>query len=249
LAQIECEDLVGQLARRSLLAREGDDLRLHQLVRDFCRDALGEQLPAVQEAVVATALAYVARYREETPEHHDRLEAELGNLLGAVDHAAKNQAWVEALALADPLVYAGVLRVRGYWAQLVSVGRRGIEAARQLADESALARLTHNTAGTLRERGELEEARRLYGESLEAFRKLGDQGGIARSLHNLGAIAQAQGDYAEARQLYGESLEIFTRLGSPYAQLARKHLAEVEKELKKPGIWQRLRSAFKRRRT
>jgi tetratricopeptide (TPR) repeat protein len=236
----ECEDHLGGLVMRSLAQREGDRFTLHRLVRDFGRDApggdpsagsplppfgdlaelalnavKGQALEAAQDRVLRAAQAYVARYDQKTPEHHDRLEAELGNLLGAVRHAADRQAWTVVLALTDMLCLpvSGVLGVRGYWAELVEVGRLGIAAAERSRDRGALARLAHNTAVTLQNQGDYAEARRLYGQSLETFQKLGNQAGIASSLHQLGRIAQDQGDSAEARRLYGQSLETFQKLG------------------------------------
>jgi len=66
-----------------LVERQGDRLSLHELVRDFGRDILGENLQAIRDQVLEAALTYANRYAEAAPEHPDKLEAELDNLLTA----------------------------------------------------------------------------------------------------------------------------------------------------------------------
>jgi hypothetical protein len=49
------------------------------------------------------------------------------------------------------------------------------------------------------------------------------------TLGQLGRLAENAGDKEEAARLYRESLGILERLGSPYAKLARRSLARVER--------------------
>jgi tetratricopeptide (TPR) repeat protein len=214
-SQAECEDHIGRLVARSLAEREDDRATLHRLVRDFGRDVLGTDLQTAHVQILAAVRAYASRHAQATPEEYDELQGELGNLLGAVTYAAECQDWATVLALADVIGMPadGILGVRGYWMELIGVGRLAIQAAEASHDEYALAKWTHNTGVTLQAQGDYDQARSLYQHSLKIAAKLGNQAGIASSLHQLGGIAQAQGDYDQAQSLYQQSLEIKEKLG------------------------------------
>lgn len=213
MSQTECEDHLGRLVARSLVEREGDRIALHQLVRDFGRDILDTDLPTIRNQVLEAMQAYATRYSNNTPEEHDKLEAELGNLVNALRYAAYRKAWRIVTGLVDPLTYGGVLNSRGYWSDLVAVGQLGILAVEESGDERALAALTHNVAVTLGKQGNYDEAHRLLLQSLEISEQLGNRRGMAVCLLNLGVVAQDQGNHSEARRHLLESLEIYEKLG------------------------------------
>jgi len=213
--EIDCEDQVDRLVARSLVERRGEQLGLQGLVRDFGRDILGERLAAVQDQALEAASWYAAQYGQPKEEHFDKLEAELGNLLGALRHAEERQQWETALALAEVLgsKMTKVLGVRGYWTESVAVREAAIRAAERLDDPARAARFRHNAASLRQMRGDLEEASRLYRQNVQVFQALGNQGGVAASLHNLGAMALNQGNTDEARELFERSLAIKNDLG------------------------------------
>ncbi|HEX8096633.1 MAG TPA: tetratricopeptide repeat protein, partial [Pyrinomonadaceae bacterium] len=173
---------------------------------------------------------YAEAHTEPTREAYDARQAELDNLLRAVDVAAATEDWpclhrlVNALAVPPD----GMLILCGYWNQTLRLEELELTAARASRWEEVIAVWAHDAATMYQRRGELTEVRRLYEESLEIRQKLGDQRGIANSLHQLGLLAEAEGDKAEAARLLREALDIFERLKAPYAEIARRNLARVE---------------------
>lgn len=215
LSEMECEDIVGTLMSRSLVEHRGDQLGLQLLIRDFGRGILGDELPSIQDKVVNAASWYVAQYSKKMPEHFDRLESELGNLLGAIQHAQERQMWETVLAIAEVLGgrMENMLGVRGYWTEALAVREMQIQAAEKLNRPGDAARFRHNVATLRHMRGDLKEASRLYEENVKAFAALDNQEGVAVSLHNLGSIALDQSDTKEARRLLDQSLELKKMLG------------------------------------
>lgn len=197
----ECEDHIGQLVERSLVERSGERLALQRLVRDFGRDALGEQLSVIQDKLIAATCTYLSRYTNQSPAHHTALELEVGNLLGAVRYAVLRKDWTSTVVLTKTLGLptSGMLSVRGYWTELVEICRLGIQAATMAGDTRASVRFKHNLATSLTSRGEYAEARRLYEEDIAASTTEDDQQALAATWHNLGALARMEGDYATAR--------------------------------------------------
>ncbi len=210
VAEADCEDAVGRLVAQSLVERDGPRVGLALLVADFGRDALGDGLTAAQDRIAEVMSAFAARHGGATPGDYNRLEAELGNLLGALRHAARRGLWATALRLANPLSLptSGVLAVRGYWDDLVAAGHVGMKAAEKSGDEQGLAWLEIRTAIALQRRGKYRPARVLYERARDRSAKLRDQANVARALHNLGMLAHNRGEYAEALRFYQDSLNI-----------------------------------------
>jgi len=210
----------------------GERLSIVGLTRRLTQAHLQDDARArgLRERFVAHFLAYAESHAQPTPEDYTALEAELENLLAAMDYAYAAGDWRSVMGLMDALQFdgvAGLLPIRGYWDDSLKRGQQAVEAARRMQDERAIGQFSHNLAIMHQNRGDYEQARRLYQESLGIKRKLGDQAGIASSLHQLGLLAQAQGDYAQARRLYQESLETFEKLG---------YQADIAKSLHQLGL-------------
>ncbi|HZH92384.1 MAG TPA: tetratricopeptide repeat protein [Pyrinomonadaceae bacterium] len=105
-----------------------------------------------------------------------------------------------------------------------------MEISKKLGNQSGIAGALHQLGRLAQDQGELDEARRLYDESLEIAKKLGDQSAIASTLGQLGLLAAQESDRAEATRLLREALSIFERLKSPYAEIARESLRQLEDE-------------------
>lgn len=225
LSELDCEDYVGRLVAQSLVERRGEQVGLQLLIRDFGRDVLGGELPAVQDEVVNAVNWYVAQNREERPEHFDKLESELGNLLGAIRHAEDRQMWETQLDLVEILggEMTKMLGVRGYWTEILAVRETGIRAAEKLDRPREAARLRHNAARVRQMRGDLTEAAQLYQQNVKDFQTLGYQEGVAVSLHNLGALALDQGNIEEARGFYEQSLKLKEELGARQTSATTLH--------------------------
>ncbi|HEV3470657.1 MAG TPA: tetratricopeptide repeat protein [Pyrinomonadaceae bacterium] len=106
-----------------------------------------------------------------------------------------------------------------------------MEINKKLGNQSGIAYTLHQLGRLAQAIGELDEARRLYGESMEINKRLGDQGGMALLLGQLGRLAEKEGDVKAAAKSYREALDIFERLKSPYAELVRRYLQELESRL------------------
>ncbi len=122
----------------------------------------------------------------------------------------------------------GILSIRGYWEEALRTNTRALDAARQLNDQTAVARFAHNTAMMYQQRGELTEAKRLYEESLTIAKQLGDQEGMASTLHALGILAEKEGNKIQAVQSLQSALEIYEKLHHPNKESAQRALAWVE---------------------
>lgn len=116
------EETTGLLVRRSLLERDGDRLRLHDLAADYCRAALGE--PALTGLRLAHAAYFSAVAREAQRlylqgNHHvlrglalfDRERTQIESAFAFLDADPADPARAAALiALVDGVVYASNLR-------------------------------------------------------------------------------------------------------------------------------------------
>jgi tetratricopeptide (TPR) repeat protein len=213
LAEEECEDHLGRLVARSLAERQDDRFSLGQLVRDFGREVIEDEVEEVSAQIEEAALTYAQRYAERTPGAFDRLEAELENLLGVAERAGAEEDWNTVVALAQGL--EDMLDLRGYWAERVALNEMGLQGARDTGDEISQAWLAHNLALAVQSQGNLEQALELYQESLELNRKQDHPEGVANTLHNMGIIAQDQGELERARELYEQGLEIHQELDNP----------------------------------
>ncbi len=247
-----CEDILGQLVARSLVERSDDRFRLQKLVRDFGHSMLGEQLPVVRKKIFEKIYAYLLRYNQNKDEHLDKLEAELGNLLGAMQYAMESQGYANAVALASDLgkPVSGVLGVRGYWAELLQVGKSGMQAAQEIRDDKGLARLAHFVAIIDHKQGAFEEARRMYMQSKQIYEQQNNLSDLAAVTHNLGMLAKARGDYDEAQNLLQECLtsweKIRTSLDEQDLKSIRSHQLSVSRTLYELGDLAFLKAEFNR---
>jgi tetratricopeptide (TPR) repeat protein len=197
-------------------AAAGKRLALEGLTRQLALARLQQDAHAedYRRRFVAHFLRHAEAHEQKTPEDFDALEAELDNLLAAMDEAEGLRDWQSIIGFAWVLAKSvdGVLDVRGYWDEAIRCGEQGARAAEAAGDEYAAVGLAGNAASVRVERGEYEAARQTYERALAVMRRRGDEGDVAVALHQLGRIAQEQGEYAEAWRLYNESLEIKKKL-------------------------------------
>ncbi len=219
LPLLECEDRIGELVTRSLVERAGERLHLHQLVRDFGREALGTTLSSAQAYVWEAVFDYVRRYDQDLPEHHDKLEDELGNIVGTVRHVTSllPEDGLIALSMLGPLTHdASVLQRRDYSTLRVDLARLGLRAAERLGThQELLADMVYLTASALADQGSRDEAVRMFQQSLGLSNKLGQQDRVASVRLKLGNLALAAGKLDHAHQHYSASLDISIQLRDP----------------------------------
>jgi tetratricopeptide (TPR) repeat protein len=140
-----------------------------------------------------------------------------------------NQTVGNQSGIADTLGQLGLLaQDQGDLNEARSLCQQSLNIYREIGNQSGIADSLHSLASIAQDHGDLDEARSLYQQSLDIKRKIGDQDGIANSLHQLGRLTEDEGDKFEATRMFREALTIFERLRSPYAELVRKDLEQVE---------------------
>jgi tetratricopeptide (TPR) repeat protein len=210
-----CAPTLRQLERMSLVEVERDGYyTLHPLLRSFVRQYRHKRKPNAntEGRMLKAACLYAVRYGSSAAEGYDKLEAELGNLLGAVRYAYGREDWSSVVKLALSLL--SVLRERNYWAEILNIGRLGVKAAEMSDDAESCARLLREMAATLKSQGEYADARRMLLKCVELGHRLENPEQKADILHQLGQLAQGENDYPQAEQLYRQSLDIYTKSGS-----------------------------------
>jgi tetratricopeptide (TPR) repeat protein len=216
-------DALRALARRSLARYVGPErysaayYAVHDLSQAFARAPLtGESRGEAVTACVAYARHHA--HRPDTPAgvaHHNALEADLPNLLGAAAYAADNElhAAVNQLGWDLGSGNSNFLDVRGRAAESMVLLRSAAEAARALGlprDEAAHLNhlgLAHADLGRYR------EAIPLYERALEIDREIGDRRGEGNALGNLGNAYVDLGEYTRAIAYYEQQLKIVREIG------------------------------------
>jgi tetratricopeptide (TPR) repeat protein len=211
----ECEDIGGQLVLRSLAERRDNRFYMQHLVRDFGRSVPEVSALAIQGKVLQVLSSYVERYRENDPHHFDLLELEISNLLGAIRWAIANDKNEEAVKLVKIIArpVSGLLGVRGYWSELVDVGKLGLQAAEKCNDLRAVAQIAQYIAIVHQRQDSYREAQAYYQRSLKIYQDIKDDINVAVAKHNLGILSLEMCHYPEAQQLFDESQKLYRGAG------------------------------------
>jgi len=194
---------------------------MHPLLRDYAITLLeraGEGL-ATRAAHTARYLAYAEAHNKPTRADYDALEAELPNILVAMDRAYQEKQWVQVRRFMWALSVTstgsqGYLWVRGYWGELRARLEQAIRASKAEGNKRAAAAFAGNLAALLYQTGDLEAGRKEYQRVLTIFEELGDRQSAAVVYYQLGRLAQDTGDYAEAQRLYQQNMDIDEELGN-----------------------------------
>jgi predicted ATPase len=158
------------------------------------------------------------------------------NMGGRVDDTWR---WiVAALSLGEPnvpsrrvlaLAWAGRIGIAHDSERAITFGAEGVERARLLDDDTALAVATmlHATAlSDLFHRTETSAA--LFEESHRAFERVGDGWSLARAAFVRGAIALMKGNFDAALREFGDATAGFRNLGNAWARSnALRYVAEI----------------------
>ena len=187
------------------LSEEGNlkTLAVHNLVRDFCREKIGNETWRLH---LQDAAAF---YTNQTKllEQDEKSPAAVWSEMEAFELLMEAEEFERAANLllnADPL-----LARWGLGRYLESQYRRVLDKV----DRDLMARMTHNLGILLQDRGEYGAALKHYEQSLKIKEELGNRAGVAKSLHQIGRIHELRGDYGTALQHYNQSLKIEEELG------------------------------------
>ncbi|NLZ04337.1 MAG: tetratricopeptide repeat protein [Phycisphaerae bacterium] len=239
---------IGELVAWGLLTPQEQDgqpsgVAVHSLVRDFCRDKLGEK--AWRPCLCDAAAFYTNQTKllsddEKSPEAvWTEIEAfELLVEAGQYKQAASVLIVAQALLtrwgfgrLLESLYgrvlknlsgefeavcrgnVAILLQLRCEYEAAIAQHQRVGEAFRSLGDMRNVAASLHEIGTIHQRRGDYEQALRFYEQSREIIEELGDRAGVSTSLHQIGTIHQAWGDYEQALRFYEQSRKIAEELG------------------------------------
>jgi ABC-type multidrug transport system ATPase subunit/predicted negative regulator of RcsB-dependent stress response len=214
-------DLLAHLVDKSLVvavAKNGEArYRLLETVRQYATERLAEsgELAEARERHENFFLALAERGEPELrrPQQGvwlERLEAEYGNLLAALEWSVTSEEVQPGLRLAGAL--GRFWLIRGFFGE----GRRWLEELlkRSGGASAALRAMALSAAGDLAaKQGDYAAAHSLLEEGLAMQRALGDKPGIAASLNRLGVVAAERGEYEQAAALLRESLALFRECG------------------------------------
>ena len=148
----------------------------------------------------------------EALEHRRDEGAFLGNLGGAYHRLGQVQA--------DKNHPSAI----GYYEQALAI-------AREIGDRRGEGNRLGSLGLAYADLGQVEEAIEYYEQALAIAREIGNRLSEGIHLHNLGDLYKDQGDTSRARQYLREALAIFEEVKSPYAEISRGVLAEVEEEV------------------
>jgi len=194
---------------------EGDEvggLAVHSLVRDFCRDKVGDetwQRNLCDAAAYYTNQTKLQRQDQKTPAAV-WMEIEAFKLLC---EAEQYEQAASVLIAADPL-----LDRWGFGRLLETLYERIMSQVEGKTQSNVI----HNLAVLLQSRGDYDKALHYYEQSLKTKEELGDRAGISSSLHQIGMVHQQRGDYDKALHYYEKSLQTKEALGDR-AGMAKSH--------------------------
>ncbi len=245
----EARDRLDDLLDMHLIEEpEAEVFRLHDLLREYAA-ALAAELPAEDRRVALVRLldfqlhAFVAAndgpqrnvvaldVRLGPPLRPDlvavlgdpaaHMERERSNLAAFVDAAAAAglTEWVWLL----PRAAWRYLYTRGYVVESDVLLRRGIAAARQLGDESAVAVCANYLASCAQRLDRRDEARSLLELAVRTARALNDNERTARPMGNLAVIYESEGRFAEMIATSEEALRIGSWLRDDRMNSALRH--------------------------
>lgn len=227
---------------------EPEVYRLHDLLREYAA-VLAADLPAADRRDAVVRLldfhlhAFVAA--NDGPQHQTvmtdvnlgppgrpdlaagvadaaaHMERERPNLVAFLDAAAAAglTEWVWRLSRAA----WRYLYTRGYVPEIDLLLRRGIEAARQLGDELAVAICANYLASCAQRLDRRDEARSLLEFAIRIGRAQQDYARTARAMGNLATIHESEGRFVEMIEMSEEALRIGSRLRDDRQNTALRH--------------------------
>ncbi len=108
---------------------------------------------------------------------------------------------------------------------------QSLKLKRVLGDKNGIAGTLYQLGMIHQQQGEYVKARELYEQSLKIAGELGNKSGVGITLGQMGRLAEAEKDDRTALRNYLIALSIFEQLKSPYRDLARSYLAQMQKRL------------------
>jgi predicted ATPase len=204
-------DGLSSLVEKSLLRRTGDRYTMLEVVREFARERLADDIRLRHVAWTAD-LAEAARPHLRTGSQDvwfERLFAEEANLRAALACAIE----LEAVDLGLRLVTA----LETFWHRMERSPEGVVWGERVLAlpggDPLLRARAQGGTGHMAVDADDYDLAERLLAEAVPLLRERGDMLGLATALRGLGDLHWRSGERDGARASFSEAAELFEQLG------------------------------------
>ncbi|MDY6878126.1 MAG: tetratricopeptide repeat protein [Chloroflexota bacterium] len=195
-----------------VVEREDGRHRMAEPVRDFGRARLvdlGLERAELRARHAAHYLAYAKDHRGD----YDTQERELPDIFAGFDFVAAKPTRDDEMVAAYNWAVQDVLKVRGYWDEVLRWLSETSHACEELGDRAGLAPTYNNIGAIYDARGEYETALEWYERSLALKEELGDRAGLATTYNNIGLIHKARGEYETALEWYERSLALCEELG------------------------------------
>ena len=139
-------------------------------------------------------------------------ELEWRNILQAAQYAGRHE-WKRQCADLTH-VLAGFIEIKGYWDDAIAAQTVALQACRELADPTRIARASLELSVVSQQAGRHEAALALAEEAAAIYQSLADQRGLAEALDQIGLANQrsarsreALAYFHEARTLYGKAAD------------------------------------------
>jgi tetratricopeptide (TPR) repeat protein/CHAT domain-containing protein len=189
------------------------ELSVHSLIRDFCRD---QQQGENWRAHLRDTAGFYTNLTK-LPRGYDKTEAMVWDEMEAFEILMEAEDFADAAGLLEGVT--PILIRWGYGRYLESQYRRLLDKL----DQWGVAIISHNLGVLLETRGDYDAALRQYQLSLKIDEELDDRAGVARSLNHMGNLHYRRGDYDAALEEYHLSLGIFEKLGDQAALTSLLH--------------------------
>jgi tetratricopeptide (TPR) repeat protein len=205
-----------ELVRWQLARREGERYVMLPTVREYAALILREEgadLGLDEAELRARHAAHYLAYAQAHRGDYDALERELPDIFAGFDFVAAEPTRDDEMVAAYNWAVQDVLKVRGYWDEVLRWLSETSHACEALGDRAGLA-TTYNNIGLIHKaRGEYEAALEWYMKDLAISEELGDRAGLAATYNNIGEVHRARGEYEAALEWYERSVALGEALG------------------------------------
>jgi tetratricopeptide (TPR) repeat protein len=182
-----------------------DRYTLHQTISDFAR-LQGADAQASQRYI-----AYFAKFVTEKADDYQTLDAELDNLLAALEMSEDCAQFGDFLQICHGLHL--FLMNRGFYQLDEKQLQRAVSHARQLGDTAALAFLLSRLGLVKSRLGKYAEAQEILNEGMSLAQQLNDEAIEAECLQNLANLSYYAGEYQKAEEGLNQALRLFRKIG------------------------------------
>jgi DNA-binding SARP family transcriptional activator/tetratricopeptide (TPR) repeat protein len=141
------------------------------------------------------------------------LDAELANLVAAIEQAAATAGAPASLILQLPHTLQVFFHIRGFWGEWERVNQVALGAARRARDRAAEVLVLGDLGNAYWFLGRDDDASACFRRSLAACQELGDRAGLARNLNGLAVVGIRGRRYDEALVWLQESVAVRRQLG------------------------------------